>query len=120
MCSGYISLVHKETKLQRQKYLPGQTPVARRGETQSQEENEGQNNSRNPTVSEHVINFAREQISGEMTQRLLRLAQCYHDLEFDCICTVVLVWRKRCQEVFPLIQNLAKNSFHNFLVVIWN
>lgn len=67
-------MIHKETKLQRRKYLPGQTPVARRGETQSQEENVEQGTSRTLTVSEHVINVAKEQISTEMTQRLLRFA----------------------------------------------
>ncbi|XP_039270554.2 DNA polymerase epsilon catalytic subunit A-like [Styela clava] len=74
---GYISMIHRETKRERTKYLPGQTPVVRRGDTQSQEEKGGKSKiiPSDPSITEHIVTFSQELITGELTQQILSIVQ---------------------------------------------
>lgn len=61
-------MVYQETKRERALHLPGQTPVVRRGETQSQDNAVPSD----PSITEHVVTFTQELVAGELTQQLLR------------------------------------------------
>ena len=80
--TGYISMVYHESKRRRAETTPGQTPVVKKGSSQTQlnvSVSEMSEDERikaavpsDPTVSPYLVTYSQDLVSGDLTEQMFR------------------------------------------------
>ncbi|CAK8688654.1 unnamed protein product [Clavelina lepadiformis] len=83
--AGYISMVYHESKRRRAETTPGQTPVVKKGSSQTQlnvSVSEMSEDERikaavpsDPTVSPYLVTYSQDLVSGDLTEQMFSLSQ---------------------------------------------